>query len=60
MGLVTTPELVQHIDKKVLEKYYPVCGCRLEDCVLITEDGHENLTTAPKGDEMFKVINGES
>ena len=46
------------INKKLLEKYYPVGGVRIEDCVLVTKDGHEDLTTAPKGDEMLEIING--
>lgn len=28
------------------------------DSILVTEDGYENLTTAPKGEEMLKIING--
>lgn len=51
-------ELASCVDKAVLEQYYPVCGCRIEDCILVTEDGYENLTTAPKGKEMLRVING--
>lgn len=51
-------ELATYLDKAALEKYYPVCGCRIEDCILVTEDGYENLTTAPKGTEMLRVING--
>lgn len=53
------PELAQYINKKVLEEYYPVCGCRIEDCVLVTKQGYENLTKAPKGEEMIRVINAE-
>lgn len=52
------PELAQYVNKKVLEAYYPVGGCRIEDCILVTKDGHENLTKAPKGEEMIRVING--
>lgn len=51
-------DLATHVDKTVLEQYYPVCGCRIEDCILVTEDGYENLTTAPKGKEMLRVMNG--
>ena len=40
-----------------MEKYYPVGGVRIEDDILITEDGYENLTTAPKGEEALRIIN---
>lgn len=30
---------------------------RIEDDLLITEDGYENLTTVPKGKEALKIIN---
>lgn len=53
------PELATYVDKDILEQYYPVCGCRIEDCILVTQDGYENLTTAPKGKEMLRVINGK-
>lgn len=53
------PELAQYINKKVLEEYYPVGGCRIEDCILVTKEGYENLTKAPKGEEMIRVINAK-
>lgn len=34
----------------------PVGGVRIEDDILITSCGYENLTTAPKGDAMLKII----
>jgi len=34
----------------------PVGGVRIEDDILITRDGNENLTTAVKGEEMLGVI----
>lgn len=47
------------IDRNVLEAYYPVGGVRIEDDILVTADGHENLSAgAPKGDELLDVING--
>ncbi|MCJ1451168.1 hypothetical protein MMC28_001503 [Mycoblastus sanguinarius] len=47
------------IDEKVLEQYWDVGGVRIEDDILITKDGYENLTTAPKGiDNMMKIIDG--
>lgn len=32
-------------------------GVRIEDDLLVTEDGYENLTTAPKGEEALRIIN---
>jgi hypothetical protein len=41
---------------KVLQRYLPVGGVRIEDDLLITSVGYENLTTAPKGDAMLRYI----
>lgn len=35
-----------------------VGGVRIEDDILITSRGYENLTTAPKGNAMFDIIRG--
>jgi Xaa-Pro dipeptidase len=44
-----------------LEKYWAVGGVRIEDNILVTESGFENLTTAVKDvDEMERIINGGS
>lgn len=48
------------IEWDVVERYYPVGGSRTEDCILVTESGYENLTTAPKGQELFDLINSGS
>ncbi|CAJ2506840.1 Uu.00g080260.m01.CDS01 [Anthostomella pinea] len=44
------------INVEVLERYWDVGGVRIEDCVLVTRDGHENLTTAPKGEELLRMV----
>lgn len=46
------------INQNVLQRYMPVGGVRIEDDILITSRGYENLTKAPKGDAMFDVIRG--
>ncbi|KAF9294807.1 hypothetical protein BGZ74_011086 [Mortierella antarctica] len=43
------PELAKYIDWDVLEsRFQPLGGVRIEDCVVVTETGHDNLTTVPK------------
>ena len=44
------------VDEEVLKRYIPVGGVRIEDDILVTKKGYENLTTAPKGEEMLKII----
>jgi Xaa-Pro dipeptidase len=50
------PTHSKHIDTEVLKRYMPVGGVRIEDDILITETGYENLTPAVKGEEMLKAI----
>lgn len=45
------------INSAVLGKYWDVGGVRIEDDILVTHDGYENLTLAPKGEEMLSIIN---
>jgi Xaa-Pro dipeptidase len=53
------PQHAKYINAPLLEKYYPVGGVRIEDDILVTESGWENLTTAPKGEEACGIIRGE-
>lgn len=48
----------KYINKAVVQRYLPVGGVRIEDDILITSKGYENLTTAPKGDAMLEIIRG--
>lgn len=50
------PHISKYIDMEVVQKYIPMGGVRIEDDVLVTEDGFVNLTTAPKGQDMLDVI----
>ncbi|PBP17848.1 hypothetical protein BUE80_DR011387, partial [Diplocarpon rosae] len=48
-----------YINLEELNKYWDVGGIRIEDNLLITKSGYENLTTAVKDmGEMEKLING--
>ncbi len=51
-----SPQWRKLINMEVLEKYIRVGGVRIEDDILITKDGYKNLTKAPKGEEMLRVI----
>jgi len=50
------PERSKFIGREVLRRYMGVGGVRIEDDILITRDGHENLTMAPKGQAMLDII----
>lgn len=46
--VLENPELKGYIDKSVLDRYWDVGGVRIEDDVLITDGGYDNLTDTPK------------
>jgi len=48
-----------YINKEVLARYWDVGGVRIEDDILVTEDGWENLTNVPKEvGELLAAVNG--
>lgn len=51
-----TLSIAKYINFESAEKYIPVGGVRIEDDILVTAHGNENLTTAPKGEEMLDII----
>ncbi|KAJ1928873.1 hypothetical protein IWQ60_001669 [Tieghemiomyces parasiticus] len=50
------PQQAQYIDRAVVDKYMNVGGVRIEDSVLVTETGHDNLTTVPKEIEEVEAL----
>ena len=54
--LLENEDFSRFVDREVLGRYMHVGGVRIEDDILITKDGYENLTTAPKGQRMLDVI----
>ncbi|KAI9597568.1 peptidase M24, structural domain-containing protein [Syncephalis fuscata] len=42
------PKKACYLNPEVVACFRPVGGVRIEDCVVVTADGHENLTKVPK------------
>jgi Xaa-Pro aminopeptidase len=55
-----SPVHSKYINRDVLARFIPVGGVRIEDDILITRFGYENLTTAPKGEEMLEIIKSQA
>lgn len=52
------PKHNKYINKDVLDKYWATGGFRIEDDVLVTSDGYENLTDVIKEvDEVERMVN---
>ena len=57
---LSSPVHSKFINREVLDRYWAVGGVRIEDDILITAAGYENLTTAPKGEEALEIIRNGS
>lgn len=56
---LTDPLTSKYIDEEVLGQYWDVGGVRIEDNILITAEGSENLTTAVKEvADVEKMVSG--
>jgi hypothetical protein len=60
MFYLPSPVHSKYINLPVVTRYLPVGGVRIEDNLLITSKGYENLTTAPKGEAMLEIIRSQN
>ncbi|ORE01438.1 hypothetical protein BCV72DRAFT_339415 [Rhizopus microsporus var. microsporus] len=54
--VLNDPVTSKYINRDMLAKYKPVGGVRIEDNIVITQDGYINLTTVPKEIEEIEAI----
>ncbi|ODV98251.1 hypothetical protein PACTADRAFT_48044 [Pachysolen tannophilus NRRL Y-2460] len=51
------PKKAEKIDLEIMQKYYEIGGVRIEDDILVTKDGAENLTgITSDADEISKIV----
>ncbi|CEI91867.1 Putative Creatinase/aminopeptidase (Fragment) [Rhizopus microsporus] len=54
--VLNDPVTGKYINRDMLAKYKPVGGVRIEDNIVITQDGYINLTTVPKEIDEIEAI----
>merc|ERR1719491_112218 len=50
------PRMRECVAEEALKEYYGTGGCRIEDDVLVTEDGIENFTIVPRSCEQIETV----
>ncbi|ETO12621.1 aminopeptidase [Reticulomyxa filosa] len=54
--LSSQPQMNEYVNFDVLKRFFGTGGCRLEDDVLVTKDGIENLTLCPRTCEDIEEV----